>query len=150
MGKIPTWKQVANRVIGWPEISVYTGGQREMEEWTAIPINLLWDRTKLLGSHMTTEWTNRRQEHEFVGLWKGVYFAGLGKNIRVCWAGNRCVKERGQVCEFCSAFLTLKMEAICSSETSVDFQWSTCRYISEDRTLHNHRCENLKSYVTYS
>jgi hypothetical protein len=31
-------------------------------------------------------------------------------------------------------------------ETSVDFQRTTRRYIPEDRTLHNHRCENLKSY----
>jgi hypothetical protein len=38
------------------------------------------------------------------------------------------------------------MEAICSSETSVDFQRVTRRYIPEDSTLHNHRCENLKSY----
>jgi hypothetical protein len=42
----------------------------------------------------------------------------------------------------CSAYSSnLKMEAICSSETSVDFQRTT-----EDSTLHNHRCENLKSY----
>jgi hypothetical protein len=72
----------------------------------------------------------------------------------------------------------LKMEAICSSETSVDFQRTTRRYIAgfllglffypEDGgdvflrnvswhsmdytmlyplTLHNHRCENLKSYT---
>jgi hypothetical protein len=40
----------------------------------------------------------------------------------------------------------LKMEAICSSETSVDTQRTTRRYIPEDGTLHNHRCENLKSY----
>jgi hypothetical protein len=32
--------------------------------------------------------------------------------------------------------LTLKMEAKFSSETSVDFQWSTQRYIPEARTLH--------------
>jgi hypothetical protein len=39
------------------------------------------------------------------------------------------------------------MEAICSFETSVDFQRTTLRYIPEDTsTLHNHRCENLKSY----
>jgi hypothetical protein len=38
------------------------------------------------------------------------------------------------------------MEAICSSETSVNFQRTTRRYIPEDSTLHNHRCENLKSY----
>jgi hypothetical protein len=41
---------------------------------------------------------------------------------------------------------TLKMEAICSSETSVASQQTTRRHIPEDDTLHNHRCENLKSY----
>jgi hypothetical protein len=39
------------------------------------------------------------------------------------------------------------MEAICSSETSVDTQRTTLRYIQEDDTLHNYRCENLKSYI---
>jgi hypothetical protein len=38
---------------------------------------------------------------------------------------------------------TIKMEASCSSETSVDFQQTTRRYISEDRTLHNHCCQNF-------
>jgi hypothetical protein len=37
------------------------------------------------------------------------------------------------------------MEAICSSETSVDVQRTTRRYIAADSTLHNDRCENLKS-----
>jgi hypothetical protein len=36
------------------------------------------------------------------------------------------------------------MEAIFSSETSVDFQQIARRYIPEDSTLHNHRCDNLK------
>jgi hypothetical protein len=49
----------------------------------------------------------------------------------------------------CSAyFLTLKMEAICSSETSVDSQRTTWHYIPEDGTLHNHCCENLESYIS--
>jgi hypothetical protein len=49
---------------------------------------------------------------------------------------------------YCSAYSsTLKMEAICSSEISVVIQRITRRYIPEDDTLHNHRCENLKSYV---
>jgi hypothetical protein len=39
------------------------------------------------------------------------------------------------------------MEAICPSETSVDTQRTTPRYIPEVDTLHNHRCENLKSYM---
>jgi hypothetical protein len=36
---------------------------------------------------------------------------------------------------------------ICSSETLVDFHQNTQHYILEDRILHNHCCENLKSYV---
>jgi hypothetical protein len=43
-------------------------------------------------------------------------------------------------------FSTLKMEAIPSSETSVDAR-STQRYIQEDDILHCHRCENLKFYI---
>jgi hypothetical protein len=39
------------------------------------------------------------------------------------------------------------MEAICSSEMFVDIQRITWNYIPEDSTLHNHRCENLKSYI---
>jgi hypothetical protein len=42
---------------------------------------------------------------------------------------------------------TLKLEETCSSETPADFQRTTRRYIPEDGTLHNHRCENLNSYI---
>jgi hypothetical protein len=42
--------------------------------------------------------------------------------------------------------LTLKIEAICSSETSVETERNTWRHIPEDDTLYNHSCENLKSY----
>jgi hypothetical protein len=45
---------------------------------------------------------------------------------------------------------SLKIEAICSSETPVDSQGTTRRYISEDRNLHNHRCENLKPFTLTS
>jgi hypothetical protein len=38
------------------------------------------------------------------------------------------------------------METACSSETLVDFQRNTRRYILEDRTQHKDRYENLKSY----
>jgi hypothetical protein len=47
---------------------------------------------------------------------------------------------------YCSAYPTMK-EAICSSETSVHFERTTRRYIPEDSTLHNHRREDLKSYI---
>jgi hypothetical protein len=42
----------------------------------------------------------------------------------------------------------VKMQAICSFQTSVDTQRTTRPYIPEDGTLHNHR-ENLKSYIPY-
>jgi hypothetical protein len=46
-------------------------------------------------------------------------------------------------------FSTLKIETICSFETSVGSQWTTWRYIPEDGTFHNHRSENLTSYTTW-
>jgi hypothetical protein len=48
---------------------------------------------------------------------------------------------------FLAYFSSIKMEAICSSETSVEFQQTTRRCIPVDRTVHNNRCENLKSYT---
>jgi hypothetical protein len=44
---------------------------------------------------------------------------------------------------------TLKTEATCSSETSVDFQWTKRRYIPDDTSLHNNRCENLKADISF-
>jgi hypothetical protein len=41
---------------------------------------------------------------------------------------------------------TLKMEAICSTITSVDLQRTTRRHIPEDR---KHPCENLKCYILW-
>jgi hypothetical protein len=42
------------------------------------------------------------------------------------------------------------METIYFSETSVDFQRTTRRYVPEVSTFHSHRCENLKSYLVDS
>jgi hypothetical protein len=39
------------------------------------------------------------------------------------------------------------MEAICSSKMFVHFRRTTRCYILKDRTLHNNRCDNLKSHV---
>jgi hypothetical protein len=50
-----------------------------------------------------------------------------------CWFFAKCISS------------TLKMEAICSSETSVETQRTTRCHIPEDDTLHNHHCGNLKS-----
>jgi hypothetical protein len=43
-------------------------------------------------------------------------------------------------------FSTLKMEVIRFSETSIHI-WTTRRYIPEDSSIHNYRCENHKSFV---
>jgi hypothetical protein len=43
-------------------------------------------------------------------------------------------------------FFALKIEAICSSEMSVDFQRITRCYIPEDRTIYNYLCGNLNTY----
>jgi hypothetical protein len=46
----------------------------------------------------------------------------------------------------CLAYsLTLKMEVACSSETSVDFQWTTHCYIPEDTTVQ--RKFHLNTYI---
>jgi hypothetical protein len=47
-------------------------------------------------------------------------------------------------------FSTLKIQAICSSEMSVDFQWTTQHYIPEDSTVYNHCCENLESISKFN
>jgi hypothetical protein len=41
------------------------------------------------------------------------------------------------------------MEAKCSSESSVGFQWAKRRYIPEDEPLYNHSFENFKSCIPY-
>jgi hypothetical protein len=47
----------------------------------------------------------------------------------------------------CSAYSSpLKMEAICSSETSVEFKRTTRPYVPENITFYNHRCEILEFY----
>jgi hypothetical protein len=78
----------------------------------------------------------------------------FGKNISPPSSGSRISQARNNLCLPCAftqvcclAYSSaLKMEAISSSETSVDTQRTTRRYIPEDCTLHNHRCENLESY----
>jgi hypothetical protein len=41
----------------------------------------------------------------------------------------------------------LKTEVRCSSETWVDFQQTAWQYTPENKTIHKHHCENVKSYI---
>jgi hypothetical protein len=72
------------------------------------------------------------------------YFPLLQGRISQAW---KYVASRALVS--CSIYAsTLKMVLICSSETLAGFQQTTRRHISEVGTLFNHRCHNLKSYIT--
>jgi hypothetical protein len=45
----------------------------------------------------------------------------------------------------CLAYSSILKMEMCSSEPSLDFHRITWRYIPEDRSLHNHSCENPSS-----
>jgi hypothetical protein len=74
----------------------------------------------------------------------------FGGTYRVHLQGQEISRARNQRESRWQAELHLKMEPIRSSETSVAFQHITRRHSPEDSTLHNHRCEILKSYNTNS
>jgi hypothetical protein len=66
-----------------------------------------------------------------------------------CWIGSQAPAHAGSsLAGFLLCSPTLKMEAIGSSETSVN-TISARRHISEDCLLHSHRHENFKSYVCW-
>jgi hypothetical protein len=45
-----------------------------------------------------------------------------------------------------SPYLILKMQVLCSSQMSDDFQQIILHYISENCTFQNHHCVSLKPY----
>jgi hypothetical protein len=55
------------------------------------------------------------------------------------------------ICPLHAGFLpsALKMGATYASEMSIDFQWTTWCYIPEDRTFHDHCCQNLELYMSF-
>jgi hypothetical protein len=46
---------------------------------------------------------------------------------------------------FLASSSILNMEVTCSTETSVNFQLTAWCFTTQDKTLHNHRCENITS-----
>jgi hypothetical protein len=57
-----------------------------------------------------------------------------------------CLPSAFTPISFSAYSLTLMMEAICSSKTSVHFQWTT-QHISEDSTLHYTICLDYAAYI---
>jgi hypothetical protein len=74
--------------------------------------------------------------------------------LKHCFAFNRLqsITSKGFGCYLLHAsfllglFFNLEDEGRMSLQMWVDFKWTPRHYISEDRTLHNHCNENLKSY----
>jgi hypothetical protein len=76
----------------------------------------------------------------------------FGKTCRLYIQGRKISHARNQRESRWQAELVsclANIEATCSSESSVDSHRTTRRYIPEDRTLHNHRYENLNSCTLY-
>jgi hypothetical protein len=70
------------------------------------------------------------------------YFLHLHRRRRISQARETRKKEAASRV-LLVAFLTLKIKATYSSETSVGFQRTTLRSFPESVTFHNNRCENL-------
>lgn len=66
-----------------------------------------------------------------------------------------CLQDRriSQTIPACSrqqvGFSTLKVDLTFSSQTAIDLQWATRRFMPEDRTGLVHRCENRKSCINF-
>jgi hypothetical protein len=58
-----------------------------------------------------------------------------------------CIRQSSQAFFLLGLLLYPEMATVCSFETSVYFQRIIWHCIPENRSLHNHRCENIRSYV---
>jgi hypothetical protein len=67
--------------------------------------------------------------------------------MTVFWNVAPCSLIETDISEVLTAsIITLMMEAVSTSEMSVNFYKTTWRNIPEDSLLHTHHCENLKSH----
>jgi hypothetical protein len=94
-----------------------------------------WNSGGLDGLSMWLGWKRQRMHTEFWwwNILEKVYFEDWGRDWTILRRQDSYLMGHN---------------AVWSAENQrIDFQPTTQRYISEDRTLHYHRCENLKSYL---
>jgi hypothetical protein len=134
--------------IGYTEGAKTTGRRATFEACSENCVVQIQSDLSIRLSFSTYEWRNSwaeltSKEYEFgqLILWR-VSSSGIWRRV-VRWVALDVSWLTRWFAELSS---TLKMEAIRSSETSGATQRTTGRHNPEDDTLHNHRCENLKSY----
>jgi hypothetical protein len=69
--------------------------------------------------------------------------AARGKSVEM--TGSKPEKE--ELGRTCHRLMMLMVEAVTTTETSVNSYQSTRRYNPEDSHIHNYRSQNLKSYL---
>jgi hypothetical protein len=88
---------------------------------------------------------NRRFGETFRLKLQGRKISGTRNQRDSRWQAETCFPPAFTLVSFLAYSSTLKFEAKCFSETSFGLQRTTRRYIPEEITLHNHRCDSLKS-----
>jgi hypothetical protein len=91
---------------------------------------------------------NRKERGRVCGEGQQALSAGMFVSGSVSVRGGLSLQPPVDAGSPLAEFCTLKMEAICSSETSVN-PGATQPHIPEYDILHSHRCENLKSYEVF-
>jgi hypothetical protein len=118
-----------------------------------VRVSRLWEsRCKdFVPIFLDKQWSSIRAEVYIAQMRTKIIF-----NSSAFWVITLLTPVKNSACSFAAYLLTvsylaysstLKMEMILSSETSVDFCWTTLRYSSENINLHNEGCENFRAHI---
>jgi hypothetical protein len=120
---------------------------KTFKKWTRFNGNRNFGTTKNSIFYYRTPCSPLKVNRRFGGTCR-FYLKGLRTSQAETSVEQVAITARLTLVSCLAIFSTLQMEMICISETSVNFQRTTRRCIPEDRSLHNYRCENLKSFMT--
>jgi hypothetical protein len=98
-----------------------------------------WILERLAGG---VEWIQLSQDR---GRWQAIVNTVMNMKFRVFWDVVPC--SHVEVDRLFGGAIALMMEALHTSETSVNFNVTTRRYIAEDSKLRTRRRKNLKSHT---